>query len=74
MTGIFGVLSAAAALLINAVPCFAGTVSVSFIHQGNLTDASLQEGGRTRAEQGTLDEIGHFLRASDQDSSKHSKF
>ena len=61
MTGVLGALSVAAALLINAVPCFAGTVNVSFIHPENFADASLQEGYRTRAEQGTLDEIGRFF-------------
>jgi hypothetical protein len=61
MTGVLGASSVAAALLINAVPCFAGTVNVSFIHPENFADASLQEGYRTRAEQGTLDEIGRFF-------------
>ena len=61
MTGVFMALSVAAALLINAVPGLAGTVNVSFIHPENFTDASLQGGYGTRAEQGTLDEIGRFF-------------
>ena len=54
-------LSVAAALLINAVPSLAGTVNVSFIHPENFTDASLQGGYGTTAEQGTLDDIGRFF-------------
>ena len=61
MTGVFTALSVATALLINAVPGLAGTVNVSFIHPENFTDASLQGGYGTRAEQGTLDEIGRFF-------------
>ena len=61
MTGVFTALSVAIALLINAVPGLAGTVNVSFIHPENFTDASLQGGYGTTAEQGTLDEIGRFF-------------
>jgi hypothetical protein len=61
MTGVFTALSGAGALLINAVPGLAGTVNVSFIHPENFTDASLQGGYGTKAEQGTLDEIGRFF-------------
>ncbi len=61
MTGVSMALSVAGALLINAVPGRAGTVNVSFIHPENFTDASLQGGYGTRAEQGTLDEIGRFF-------------
>jgi hypothetical protein len=61
MTRAFMALSVAAALLINAVPGLAGTVNVSFIHPENFTDASLQGGYGTTAEQGTLDDIGRFF-------------
>jgi hypothetical protein len=56
MTSVVMASSVAAALLINAAPGFAGTVNVSFIHPENFTDASLQGGYGTRAEQ-----VGRFF-------------
>jgi hypothetical protein len=42
-------------------PAIAGTVSVSFIHPENYTDASLEGRYDIRADQWTLDEIGRYL-------------
>ena len=61
VTGVLMALIVAGVLLINAPPGLAGTVNVSFIHPENFSDASLQSGYGTRAQQGTLDEIGRFF-------------
>ena len=42
-------------------PAVAGTVTVSFIHPENYTDASLQGPYETKADQWTLDQIGRYL-------------
>ncbi len=48
-------------LLACVTPAVAGTVTVSFIHPETYTDASLSGGYETKADQWTLDEIGHYL-------------
>ena len=42
-------------------PAVAGTVTVSFVHPENYTDANLQAPYETKADQWTLDEIGRYL-------------
>jgi hypothetical protein len=61
MTGVFGALSVAAALLTNAPSSLAGTVNVSFVHPENFTDASFQGGYGTSFEQAALEQLSHFL-------------
>ena len=61
MTRILMALTVAGLLVINAAPSLAGMVNVSFIHPEDFSDASLQGGYGTKAEQGTLEEIGRFF-------------
>src|ERR1044072_5152914 len=54
-------LTLACLLTIDIIPAVAGTVTVSFVHPENYTDASLQARYETKADQWTLDEIGRYL-------------
>jgi Protein of unknown function (DUF3016) len=54
-------LTLACLLTIDIIPAVAGTVTVSFVHPENYTDASLQALYETRADQWTLNEIGRYL-------------